>query len=495
MRPAAARVLRLLGGVPAPLRLLLAVAAIEVVCWTAFSVPWQGPDESAHAAYAQHFAETGHPPMKGFPNRGSGAEATQQGSAEVWFNLRPLVGVAGVRPFWEPADRQAFATLEKALPPTAKGDGFGPNAIAQNPPLYYAYEAVPYKVVGADHLLTTVFWMRLWTGLLFLLTVTFTWLAAGELFGGRRWLQTLAAGAVALQPELAFMGSVINPDTALATIWAAFVWLAIRLVRRGPSLGRILAVALVVAMSVLTHGRGLPLVVPGTAAVALSFLRHRRFEARTAAAAAASLALVGLALVWAFHITTASGGLAYGGEASLNAGHFTIKGFLNYVWQFYFPGLPGMNTSISPTYGFRQVYIDSFFGTFSSLEINFPAWVYDWLRRAEIVGVVALVVSLIVRRRTLRRLWDVLVVMALTFVSLLFVLHFVAYRDMLGQPGDPVLVGRYILPLVSLWALGIAVVAATLPKRFGVALGTLVLTAGALLQLAGLGLTLTRFYG
>jgi hypothetical protein len=48
---------------------------------------------------------------------------------------------------------------------------------------------------------------------------------------------------------------------------------------------------------------------------------------------------------------------------------------------------------------------------------------------------------------------------------------------------------------VTLWALGIATVAAALPRRLGFGLGALVLTAGALLQVAGIGLTLTRFYG
>jgi hypothetical protein len=65
---------------------------------------------------------------------------------------------------------------------------------------------------------------------------------------------------------------------------------------------------------------------------------------------------------------------------------------------------------------------------------------------------------------------------------------------MLGAPGDPVLVGRYVLPLAPLWALGIGVIAAALPRRFTIGFAALVIAAGVLLQLAGLGLTLTRFY-
>jgi hypothetical protein len=494
MRPAAARIARRLGSVPLPLRLILAVAALELACWITFAPPWQAPDEPAHFAYAQHLAEVGHPPSKGFPQTGAGSESTQQGTAENWFNLRTTLGQAGVRPLWDKVDLQRFRELQPKLPPTARSDGYGPNAIAQNPPIYYAYETVPYEVVGAGNILTTVFWMRVWSGILFLLTVAFTWLAAGELFGRQRWLQTLAAGAVALLPQLAYMGSVINPDTALATEWTAFTWLALRLVRRGPSPGRVLALALPVALSVVTHGRGLSLVAPGAVALAVAFVRHRSFNWRIAGATAGALVLIGAALLWAFHITTTSGGSAYGGEARFGAGGFSAKGFFNYVWQFYLPSLPGMDPKIGPDYGFNQVFIYSFFGAFGSLEVAFPGWVYDWLHTAELVGLAALLVLAWVRRRDVFRSWGPILVMAAMVVSLLFILHFVAYRDMLGQPGDPVLVGRYVLPLVSLWALAIAAVAGSLPRRAGVALATAVIVAGALLQVAGLGLTLTRFY-
>jgi hypothetical protein len=72
-----------LGAVPVPLRLILAVATVELACWITFAPPWQAPDEPAHFAYAQHLAEVGHPPTKGFPKTGVGSESTQQGSAEA----------------------------------------------------------------------------------------------------------------------------------------------------------------------------------------------------------------------------------------------------------------------------------------------------------------------------------------------------------------------------------------------------------------------------
>jgi hypothetical protein len=495
MRSAATSALRRLRGVPVPLRLILAVAALEVLLWVSFAPPWMGPDEEAHFAYAQHLAETGHAPSKNFPKIGAGSDSTQQGTAEVWFNLRST-GLVLTRPNFTSVDRSSWNAIEKHFGDDKRGDGYGPNAQAQNPPAYYIYEAIPYKVVGADHILTTAFWMRLWTGLLFLASIAFTWLAAGELFGRRRGLQTLCAAAVALLPQLAYMASIVNADVSLTAIFSAFTWLAIRLLKRGPSFSTVLPVAVVVAISVITHGRGLPLAAPGALAVVLAFVRHRDFSARSLAAAGAALVLVLVALLWAFHQTKTSGGttFAYGGEASFKAGGFTLRGFFNYVWQFYFPGLPGMNPKIGPDYGFRQVYIYSFFGAFGSLEVGYPGWVYDWLHTAELVGLVALLVALWVKRHAVMRSWDVLAVLATMVAALVFVLHFVAYRDMLGQPSMPVLVGRYVLPLISVWALGIGVVASALPRRAAIIFSALIVAAGVLLQIAGLGLTVTRFY-
>jgi hypothetical protein len=480
--------------VPAPLRLILAVAALEVVCWVCVAPPWQGPDETAHFAYAQHYAEVGDPPVRNFPKIGAGSESTQQGTAETWFNLRPTVGVIGARPFWGRVDRDQWDGIEAKIPKLNREDGYGPNSQAQNPAAYYIYETLPYKVVGPKHILTTVFWMRVWSGLLFIAAVAFTWLAAGELFGRRRQLQALAAGSVALLPQLAYMGSIVNADVSLTAIWSAFLWLALRLLKRGPSPQTILPMALVVALSIVTHGRGLPLAAPGLVALVLAFVRHRRLELRTVIPAVIAVVVVVGALVWAFDATRESGGSAYGGEARFVAGGFTLKGFFNYVWQFYFPHLPGMDPKIGPDYGFRQVYVYSFFGAFGSLEISFPGWVYDVLHAAELIGAAALLVVLWIRREAVRRSWDVLIVMATMAAALLFVLHFVAYRDMLGQPGDPVLVGRYVLPLVSLWALGIATVASALPRRFAIGFAATIAVTGVLLQLTGLGLTLTRFY-
>lgn len=484
--------------VPRPLALLLVVAAVEVAAWTVFAAPLQGPDEIVHFDYTQQLAETWQPPERGFPEGTNGPDSREAGNAIHSFNLRTLVGIAEARPFWSDADQRRWAELERSLGPEARKDGKGPNAVSQNPPLYYGLQGnLPYRAAQEAPFFDRLFLMRITNGLLLLAAVVFTWLLAGELFGRVRWLQTLAAGAVALLPQLAYLDSTINPDTMLATVACAFAWAVARLLKRGPSPGRLALVVALTGVSPLTHGRGFALVLPGLAALALALWRHRAPLRRVLATAAATVLALGAAVGVGLIVTSQSGGgAAYGGEASLTAGAsgFSVPQFLSYIWQFYLPKLWFMEPSISPPYGFSDVYVDTFFGTFASLEIRYPVWVYDLLQALVVVGLVALAVALATRREWLRR-WDIALVFALMFVTLVGLLHFVAYRDLLKVPGDPILVGRYLLPLTSLFAIGLAYVARALPRRAGLALAAAVFLGGALLHLAGIGITGARFYG
>jgi hypothetical protein len=165
------------------------------------------------------------------------------------------------------------------------------------------------------------------------------------------------------------------------------------------------------------------------------------------------------------------------------------------VWQFYLPSLPGMPERLGPPYGFRQAYVETFFGTFGSLEVEYPHWVYSALLAATLLGGAALLAALAARRSSLRREWPLAVVLLLAPAALIAVLHVAAYRSLaLGSP-DPLIVGRYLLPLVSLLGIGVALLVQALPRRVAPAAAGLVLAAGVALTLSGLGLSVLRFYG
>jgi hypothetical protein len=79
-------------------------------------------------------------------------------------------------------------------------------------------------------------------------------------------------------------------------------------------------------------------------------------------------------------------------------------------------------------------------------------------------------------------------------VSMLALLHVASYRA-LRTGSDPLITGRYLLPLVTIFGLTVAFVVSSLRPRLSAALGTLVLAGLLALNLGGIMLTLTRFYG
>ena len=482
--------LRRLQGIPTPLRILLVVALLEAFAWSLATAPWQGPDENAHFNYAQYLAETGHKPAF---TSGTSPVSQEMGSALGSLNLWQLVGVRGARPSWSKLDVQQWHDTEKKLRAADRKNGSGPNALAKNPPLYYVYEAVPYRIAYDAPVLTRLWLMRLATALLFPLMVALSWLLAAELFT-RTLARFVAAGVVALHPVLAFMAGVVNSDLLLSTVWTAFILLSVRLVLRGPSLRRVAGVLALAAVGVLTHGRGVPLVPLAFFALALSWWRHRPPVRRAAIWAGAGAGILALGVgIYKLVLNANGGGRLYGGE--LQIGHFHIGQFLNFVWQFYLPKLPGMPPRVGPAYGWRQMFIDRYFSSFGSLEVTFEPNILRLIQILAFASLVFMVVQLFRQRHAVGRVWDVFVLLAaITAVAMLF-LHVVSYRAVVDGGQDPIIVGRYLLPLTAIFGLAVAFVVNSLGRRLAPYAAAFVLALGVLLQLGGLGLTLDRFYG
>jgi len=470
--------------VPRPLLLLQLVALIQVLAWSFALPPLQGPDEVWHVAYVQHLAETGDAPGR---NDGTRPVSTEQGLLMNDLDLSPAVGVATALPARTRLDRSLWERAQAPLGDAARSDGNGPNPIAQNPPLYYLWEAGAYLAAERLDLIDRLFAMKLANALLYLATICFVWLLAGEVFR-RRDLQTLATAVVVLLPQLAWLSGHVNPDTLLVTIWTAFFWLAARVLRCGGAAPELAAMGAAAGAAALTHGRGLALAVP--AAVVLGIALWRRRDRATLVGVGAAVLLAGAAVVAAAAWTASSGGAAFGGEVAKSGGAVSVGGFLSYVWQFYAPRLWFMDPAPGPDYGFREVFVEGFFGTFASLEVRYADWIYDVLQVAWVAGLIGVVVVLVRTRAGA----DLVAALAAGALALLFLLHRVAYEHLQDGAGDPIIQGRYILPLAGIFALAVALLASSLRPAHARAFGATVIVAAALLQLAGLGLTFARFY-
>jgi Predicted membrane protein (DUF2142) len=474
-----------LSAVPVELRVLLGVAAVLGVAWAIAMAPFQGPDELEHFGYAQRLAETGTRPN---PTSGRQSVSTEETQALRTLDLFTLRGVLAAREGFNPVQQREWQRIEAGLPARARRDGAGPNSAAKNPPLYYAVEAAPYRALAWSGLFSRLFAMRLVSAALFVVTVGLTWLLAAELFSAS-WPRVVAAAVVALQPELGASAGMVNPDILLAATTTGFLLTGTRLLRRGPSRGRLAAMLGCVAAAALTHGRGLVLVVPALYVLAVLFTRlpaHRRRVVGLWAAGAA--AVVAVAMV------AAALRSSFGGQAA-GLGRFSVRDFVATTWQFYFPRLPLMGHRIGPDYGFRQVFIETFYGTFGSLEIRLPHWTMRFLQLSSVAGFAIVVATAVAQRRRLAGRWELFGFLAVSFGALVAFLHVASYVALLTNHTDPVIVGRYLLGATAILGLAVAFVASVLPRRTGAALAGAVLSVGCLLQVGALGITVARFYG
>jgi hypothetical protein len=235
-------------------------------------------------------------------------------------------------------------------------------------------------------------------------------------------------------------------------------------------------------------------------ALVVAWIVHKPSQRDAVASGAASAATVGVAFGAYALFGRASGSSAlYGGQVSeLNGSagaSFSVKQFLYSIYQFYFQKLAALRPRVGPEYGYGQVFIRTFYAAFGSLEVQFKTATYHLVQYASDLGLFGLAAAVFARRRRLRESWPVVAVMLALLLTTLAFLHYTSYRALLTNGGTgPLIVGRYLLPMVSLFGLAIAFVAGSLPRRAGPLLGAAILGVGVLLSLSGLGITVTRFY-
>ncbi len=481
---------------PVPLRILLAVALVLSLAWIAFSPTDQGPDESQHFAYVQHLAETGHRP--GFVSGGQPL-STEQATAINTFGLLPLLGNAAARPTAGPVTRGEWRRASATFTKAQRSDGNGPNGQAQNPILYYALDAIPYRVsvaLGAGYF-GQVASARLANVLFFLVGLVFVWLLAAEVFSGQ-FMPTVATSVVAVNPKLTSLVGNVSTESLLFLCFTAAMYAAVRAIRHGPTLRNVALLTVAAVAAAMTQGRGLAVTPAAILALVLAITRARPGWRRT-------LALTGLMgailIAGAAILAMTSGGLgggstsAFGGAATTTAKGFNIGDFLSTTWQFYFPKLGFMSPRLGLAYGYRQVDIETFFSSLFSYEVVFRQTTFDLIQTAAGIGLAWLGVALIVRRRAVRASWQVVVALAAFLFAELALLHLNSYQQMLNNGGaDPIITGRYLVALIALMGLAIAFCVGSLPRRSGALAAGVIVAFLVALQISSLGISIARFY-
>lgn len=495
--------------IPAAGRTCAAIAFVNAVIWAIVIPPFQVPDEISHFGYAQYVAEHGRPPPQA---AGAPQYSPEQLATMDALRFGVVVGRSDQRGVWTRADDRALRdTLAAGHSP--KGEG-GASSATNQPPLYYALQAVPYWLSPSHDLLTRLLAMRLLSALLAAGTVLCVYLFLRELLPGTPWAWTVGALAVAFQPLFMFISAGVHGDTLLffasaATLLAlARAWRRGLTVRRGAAIGAATAVGVLGKLTFLAFLPGIALAVGLLLGRAWQDARRdaraprsRALRAALAGAAAATAIVavpVGLYLLMNATAWERDGGATAGVSATVSAAAIPLTQRLGYIWQLVLPPLPGMQDQFAH-YPLWETFFRGFIGRFGWLDYGFPPRVFTW------AGVLfaALAVSALVGVARAARGWDRATwrrVLPLALVFATFVGGLLAAIGWQGvtyhrDTGFTFEQGRYLLPLLAFYGLLVALAARGAGRRWGPAVGAALVVLAMAHGLFAELLTIARYYG
>jgi 4-amino-4-deoxy-L-arabinose transferase-like glycosyltransferase len=485
--------------IPRAGRICFMVAFVNLAIWSVVVPPFQVPDETAHFAYAQYLAESGQPPPQG-----PGAQySAQEQVALDNLNFIYVIGHPAARGVLTPAEnRQVRGVL--ALHPSPLGDGAATPSTNQ-PPLYYALEAIPYWLSPSHDLFARLALMRLLSALLGALTVLCVYLFLRELLPATPWVWTTGALAVAFQPMFAFISAGVQGDNLLFFASAATFLALLRAWRRGLTVSRGAAIGAATAVGVLGK-LTFSALVPGIA-LALALLTWRalpqgRRQALRAAAVAVVIVVAPAALyallnaaVWHRGGPTAGGFAAVGSSAS-PSGPVTMHQSLDYIWQLYLPRLWFMHHLYFPGgYPLWTIWLNGSIGAFGWLDYGFPVWVYAdgrWVLYA--LAAFFAVGALRLGWARVRSVLPLFFAFAVSAVGLLSAIGWDGLRYRL-QTGYQFEQARYLFPLLCFYGVFIALVVRAVPRRWQPVAGALLVVLAMAHGLFAETLTISRYYG
>jgi 4-amino-4-deoxy-L-arabinose transferase-like glycosyltransferase len=478
--------------IPIPVWVAL-VAFVNAVCWSVITPPFQVVDEPAHFAYVKQLAETGE-----LPHSGQGSISSEEFMAMRDLRYAPLLE--------EPASRAVASNveqrhLESDLKRAARQPRTGSasaGVATSEPPLYYAIEAIPYLAAYHSTLLVRLQLMRLVSALFAGLAALFTYLFVREALPGERWPWAIAGLCVALFPLLGFMSGAVNPESMLYAVSAALFFLLARAFRRGLSTRLSLLLGATIVAGLLTKLNFVG-VLPGCA-VGIVVLAARR--ARTdRRGALACFALVLLIAASPFMVALAAGLL--GPETVLDQVTSGLSGFarhgslfakIEYMWQLYLPRLPGMRSDFPGIFTTRQIWFDGFVGIYGWSNVFFPVWVYT-LALAPGLAVVCLCAKAIFDRRAILRArgveFLVYALMAFGVMAMIAIVSYSRFPTVTAEYGWT----RYLLPLLALLGALLALAARGAGRRWGPAVGALLVVLMFSHDIFSQLLVVARYYG
>ncbi len=467
------------------------IACLSAASWSIVTPPFQLPDEPSHFAYTQQLAENARLPTSSASTFSPEEEVVLRDTHQYEVQLSPENHTIST------AAEQRQLQEDLASHPSRNGNGAAGGAYS-GPPLYYLLETIPYGLASAGTLLDQLELMRLLSALMAGITALLVFMFVRETLPKAPWAWTVGGLGVALTPTLGFMSGAVNPDSMLAAVSASVFYCLARAFRRGLTHRLAIVIGALIAVGFLTKLNFIGLAPGIVLGMILLSVRAARSRGRAAYRSLAIALAIASAPLWLYILANLfSGHPALGIVSSsmkLGSAHGSIFKKISYVWELYLPHLPGMTNYFPGLFTAHRLWFDRSIGFYGWLDTSFPIWVDNLALVPAAVIALLCIRSLVTARVTLHRHLLELLVYGTMVVGLLVLIGLSSYLNTSSE-GLGFAEPRYFLPLLALLGAILALAARGAGRRWGPAVGTLIVVLFLAHNIFSQLLVVARYYG
>lgn len=472
--------------------LIAAVAFANAALWAIVTPAFNTPDEFSHYTYIEALAH-GELPQKSLKSPTDPGNSYLSSSVYTSAIVAvPVIGRPTIKEPWSKEIERDFNTQYERMragPQTL----YGLTPANAYSPLYYLTALPFYELGGYGNIFDQLLMVRLWSALLLALSVVFVMLFVAEMLPRQRWAPPVAGLAVAFEPMAAHLGGGVSNDNLMVAACTATLWLAARVMRRGPTFWNVFATTAVFAVAMIAKPTSFGLVPALAFAILIACWRSAsRLRALGVSFAAAVLpALVVFLSVALVGGANTSGVTSTAGVTVLHP--LSVTGYLSYLWQWYLPSIGSMDEYFVGLPPAIRVFFGGFLADFNALDTHFPNVVYAVFMLAGIALFALCLRAVWQRRDRLTSAWPIVAFPALAVLGIALLINTTGYI-LFAKDGQLFQQGRYFFPAIAVFALFVAAGAVGAGKRFAVPLASAAVISLAALNFAGMALSLSRFY-
>ncbi len=206
---------------------------LNALCWVIFIPVWQYPDEQAHFAQVQDFAELNHVPI-GEPNSSYEiilsekyllTERNERGDNPFVYHPQRKLNVK--KSFYGPGEKIINELPQSTRKVMVKSES------TNNPPLYYFLSAAIYRILYQSNLFTRIFAIRIFSLFIYMLTIFLTFKLGVKIFYNRSISKITFASLIAFAPMYVFSSTGILTDPFTNLLFTALIFLCIKVLING----------------------------------------------------------------------------------------------------------------------------------------------------------------------------------------------------------------------------------------------------------------------